>query len=67
MVGVRRPNRFIVLPGGPRALVAGADTVMMGSLFAGTADPGTVALALALPVAMTGILAPLSLVIYRRR
>jgi ABC-2 type transport system permease protein len=39
----------------------------MRGLFAGASDPGTVLLALTLPVAMTATLAPLTLALYRRR
>lgn len=42
-------------------------TTAMRELFAGTADIGTVALALVLPVAMTLVLAPVVLRLYRRR
>ena len=41
-------------------------TAMRG-LFAGTAGPGEIALALALPVALTVLLAPVVLWLYRRR
>lgn len=42
-------------------------TTAMRALFAGTADVAAVALALALPVAMTLVLAPVVLWLYRRR
>lgn len=42
-------------------------TTAMRDLFAGTAEPAGVALALALPVAMTLLLAPVVLRLYRRR
>jgi ABC-2 type transport system permease protein len=42
-------------------------TTAMRGLFAGTAGPGAVALALLLPVAMTLVLAPIVLRLYRRR